>query len=59
MKLIILLLLFLSSHTYAAVAFFSHSNIVGLNRVCVYMYAGTEYHINVPTNRMCPIRITV
>ena len=59
MKFILILLFLFSSQSYAAVAFLSHSSVTGLNRVCVYTYAGTLYYRNVPTSRMCPIRIDV
>jgi hypothetical protein len=57
--LLIIALLAFSGAAFAGNAFLQHHYISGMNRICVYDYLGSQYHITIKSHQLCPLTIQV
>ena len=52
-------LLLVAMSAQAGTAFLSHSYVSGMNRVCVYDYLGSDYHVTIKSYQICKQTIQV
>lgn len=57
--LVLLTLIFLTSPTEAATAYFKYERVSGLTKLCFYDYLGSEYVLTVRNYELCPLTIQV
>lgn len=51
--------LFFSSQALAAMAMFSHSEIVGSTKICYYTYMGKTFYMQTSAYSSCPSYINI
>jgi len=58
-KLIVMLLLLLTTNAFAAMAFLVSQYVDGQSRICIYDHLGSEYIITIKAYEVCPVTIQV
>ena len=59
LRFALFILVLVSFSAYAGTAYFSHSEVSGMNRICYYTGAGGTYAITIKATRVCPATIEV
>jgi hypothetical protein len=56
---IILTIVFSLNAQSSGTAFLSKSYISGINKICIYSYLGSEYHITISNINLCSLTIEI